>query len=294
VDGQGKTTQSPRDAALRAYEALAPAYDAFTVELDYEPWLVEVLPRLERYGLPGRRLLDVGCGTGESLIPMLDRGWHVLGCDIAPAMIEIARGKVGERAQLEVADMRELPSFGVFDLVWSLNDSVNYLADRAELEAGLEGMRANLRDGGLLVFDLNTLLTYRTSFAERHVVEHAGGRLIWTGNASSEQPPGSICEATFEVEGGLAAEQVESHVHRQRHFPESEVLTALGDAGLRCLGVFGQDKGGVLEQPLDESRHVKALYVARRLPLVGYFQKRHLAARLRRGTTFALRCSVVM
>jgi SAM-dependent methyltransferase len=263
MDRQGETTQTSRDAALRAYEAFAPAYDAFTVELDYEPWLVEVLPRLERYGLPGKRLLDVGCGTGESLIPMLDRGWRVVGCDIAPAMVEIAREKVGKRAQLEVADMRELPSFGVFDLVWSLNDSVNYLVDRAELEAGLAGMRVNLHSGGLLVFDLNTLRTYRTFFAERHVVEHAGGRLIWTGNASSEQPPGSICEATFEVEGGLATEQVEPHTHRQRHFPEAEVLTALESVGLRCLGVFGQDNRGVLEQPLDELRHVKALYVAR-------------------------------
>lgn len=253
----------PTDAALRAYEAFAPAYDAFTVELDYEPWLVEALPRLEQYGLPGKRLLDVGCGTGESLLPMLQRSWQAVGCDISPAMIEIAREKVGERVRLEVADMRELPCLGIFDLVWSLNDSVNYLADRAELQAALDGMRTNLRERGLLVFDLNTLCAYRTLFAGRHVVEHAGGRLIWTGNTSSEQPPGSICEATFEVEGGLVAEQAEPHVHRQRHFPESEVLAALQDAGLHCLGVFGQDLSGSLEQPLDELRHVKALYVAR-------------------------------
>jgi SAM-dependent methyltransferase len=261
MDRQGETTQPPSDAALRTYEALAPAYDAFTGTLDYEPWLVEVLPRLERYGLSGKGLLDVGCGTGKSLIPMLDRGWHAVGCDISPAMVEIARQKIGERAQLEVADMRELPRFGAFDLVWSLNDSVNYLLDGVELAAALAGMRANLGKEGLLVFDLNTLLAYRTFFAERLMVEHAGGQLIWTGNASSEQPPGSICEATFEAEG---VEQVEPHTHRQRHFPEAEVLKALEDTGLDCLDVFGQDNRGTLEQPLDESQHVKALYFARR------------------------------
>ncbi len=102
----GETARSSRDAALRAYEALAPVYDGFTVELDYEPWLSEVLPRLERYGLSGNHLLDVGCGTGESLIPMLERGWHVVGCDISPAMVDIAKEKIGERARLEIADMR--------------------------------------------------------------------------------------------------------------------------------------------------------------------------------------------
>lgn len=258
----GETARSSRDDALRAYEALAPVYDGFTVELDYEPWLSEVLPRLERYGLSGNHLLDVGCGTGESLIPMLERGWRAVGCDISPAMVEIAGEKIGGRARLAVADMRQLPCFGTFDLVWSLNDSINYLVDRAELRAALDGMHINLDDGGLLVFDLNTLLTYRTFFAERHVVEHGGGRLIWIGRASTEQPPGSICEATFEVDGKLGLERVEAHTHRQRHFPEAEVLSALENTGLTLLNVFGQNQGGRLEQPLDESRHVKALYVA--------------------------------
>jgi SAM-dependent methyltransferase len=258
----GETARSSKDAALRAYDAFAPVYDGFTVELDYEPWLSEVLPRLERYGLSGNHLLDVGCGTGESLLPMLERGWRAVGCDISPAMIEIAKEKIGERARLEIADMRQLPRFGTFDLVWSLNDSINYLVDGAELEAALSGMHTNLADGSLLVFDLNTLLTYRTFFAETHVVEYGGGRLTWIGKASSEQPPGSICEAAFETDGELGVGRVEAHTHRQRHFPEAEILSALESTGLALLDVFGQNRDGGLEQPLDESQHVKALYVA--------------------------------
>ncbi len=138
------------------------------------------------------------------------------------------------------------------------------MADRAELEAALDGMHRNLANGALLAFDVNTLFTYRTFFAERHVVEHGGDRLIWTGRASREQPPGSICEATFEVDGELGAERVEAHTHCQRHFPEAEVLSALENTGLALLDAFGQGHDGELEQPLDESRHVKALYVASR------------------------------
>lgn len=248
------------DPARAAYDAFARHYDGFTGTLDYEPWLAEALPLLERRGLRGNRLLDVGCGTGKSLAPMLARGWRCHGCDISAAMVQLARERVGERARLTVADMRRLPRLGSFDLVWSLNDSVNYLLDCDQLELALRGMRENLADEGLLAFDLNTLLSYRTFFAERQVVEHDGRRLVWQGEASREQAPGSIATARFEAEGEAAG----AHVHRQRHFPEREVRGALGGAGLETLDVLGQDEEGRLHPDLDELTHAKALYVARR------------------------------
>ena len=247
------------DPARVTYEAFASHYDNFTAILNYEPWLAQALPRLERSGLEGNRLLDIGCGTGKSLLPMLERGWQCSGCDISPAMVEIAREKAGDRAQLIVADMRELPRIGAFDLVWSLNDSINYLLDRRQLELALRGMRENLAGTGLLVFDLNTLLTYRTFFAQQHVVEHDGRRLVWNGEAACNQASGSIATARFEAEGDPAS----AHVHRQRHFSETEVRDALAAAGLDCLEALGQAEDGGLHRPLRELHHIKALYIAR-------------------------------
>src|SRR5262249_6156918 len=102
------------------------------------------MPELERHGLRGKRLLDVGCGTGKSFLPMLKRGWDVTGCDISASMVELARTKVGDAALLSVEDMRELPTLGEFDLVWCLDDAVNYLLSVDELERALSGMRQNL------------------------------------------------------------------------------------------------------------------------------------------------------
>lgn len=252
-------TDSPKPAQ-QTYDTLAEYYDALTHTLDYEPWLAEALPLLQGRGLIGQRLLDVGCGTGKSLIPMLERGWSCTGCDISPSMIEIAHRKIGTRAKLVVADMCELPPLGEFDLVWSLNDSVNYLLDSDQLEAALRSMRASLAPTGLLVFDLNTLLSYRTFFAEQHLVAHDGQRLHWRGLAASDQAPGTIATARVETEG----DEQSAHVHRQRHFPEAEVLDALARAGLECLDVLGQAEDGGLHDPLRELVHVKALYVAHR------------------------------
>lgn len=261
--GAGTAAGETRGAEL-AYDAIAPVYDEFTAQNDYELVLANLLPELARRGLSGNRLLDVGCGTGESFIGMLDRGWEVTGCDISPAMVDLARAKVGDGAQLEVANMVALPEFGEFDLVWALDDAVSYLLSVEDLEEALAGMAANLAPGGLLAFDVNTLLTYRTFFAGERVVESGGRRLIWRGRAAPDTAPGAICEASFEVEatdGGAPA--IPAETHRQRHFPPDVVTAALRGAGLECLGVYGYGADVVLRQPLDELRHAKALFIAR-------------------------------
>lgn len=268
---QAAAVQPGGRSAEEAYEAIAPVYDDFTAHHNYELWLGELLPQLRRHGLRGHRLLDVGCGTGKSFLPMLERGWEVTACDISPSMVELARGKAGEKAQLTVADMRELPAFGEFDLVWALDDAVNYLLSAEELGSALSGMRANLAPGGLLMFDVNTLRTYRTFFAEEQVVERDGLRLVWRGQGSPSAAPGSVSEARFEVEaagsdgaGGDEKATVETHVHRQRHFPEAEVLETMAAAGLEVVDVFGHEDDSVLKQPVDEAVHSKVVYIGRR------------------------------
>ena len=245
--------------AKATYEAMASVYDIFTAHYDDELWIGELVSALERNGLRGERLLDVACGTGKSFLPMLDRGWEVTACDISPAMLARARTKVGEEVPLSVADMRSLPEIGKFDLVWALDDSINYLLGEDELLEALNGMGANLAPGGLLLFDVNTLVAYRSSFAETAVVERAGRRLVWRGQTASDAEPGSICEAVLEEDGG----PTKTHEHRQRHFADPEIRSAVERAGLTLVDVYGLYTDGILRQPLDERAHTKAVYIAR-------------------------------
>jgi hypothetical protein len=155
--------------------------------------------------------------------------------------------------------MRVLPEIGKFDLVWALDDSVNYLLSEDELLSALSGMGANLAPRGLLLFDVNTLVAYRSSFAETAVVERAGRRLVWRGQTASDVEPGSICEATLEEDGGPA----ETHEHRQRHFADAEIRSAVERAGLTLVDVYGLYTDAILRQPLDEGAHTKAVYIER-------------------------------
>lgn len=248
------------ESVRETYDAWAPVYDEFNRGYMFERWTGKLTEKAEEAGVGGKRLLDIACGTGMSTIPMLDRGWTVTGCDISTAMLAIGREKVGERANLHEADMRELPDFGEFDLVWAINDPLNYLLDVEELEAAFDGMRRNVAADGIVLFDVNTLVTYRTFFSNEIVVHAEEGRLVWQGQLTpADVSTGTFAEAKFDVEGDSEL----SSVHRQRHFTESEVLAALDAAGLDCIAQFGE-KDGDLTPGIDEDLHSKAVYLCRR------------------------------
>ncbi|HEY3973295.1 MAG TPA: methyltransferase domain-containing protein [Candidatus Sulfotelmatobacter sp.] len=50
----------------------------------------------------GKTVVDLGCGTGENIVPLIERGARVIGIDISPDLIELARQRV-QKAGLEAA-----------------------------------------------------------------------------------------------------------------------------------------------------------------------------------------------
>jgi ubiquinone/menaquinone biosynthesis C-methylase UbiE len=247
------------DAAKQTYDAYAPVYDEFNRGYMYERWTGRLLSRAEEAGIGGNRLLDVACGTGLSFIRLLEAGWEVTGCDISPEMLERARARAGDRAELVEADMRELPKLGEFDLIWAVSDPFNYLLEVEEVEATLRGMGRNLAPDGIALFDLNTLVTYQTFFSEEVVVEDEGQRLVWQGQLSPEEvTPGTFAEARFDAPG----QPGQTHVHRQRHFSEEQVRGAIERAGLECVALYGE-LDGELSPGVDENHHTKMVFLCR-------------------------------
>ncbi|WP_323101903.1 class I SAM-dependent methyltransferase [Intrasporangium sp. YIM S08009] len=101
----------------------------------------------------GRRVLDAGCGSGPLAEDLLARGAVVSGFDSSRAMLELARGRLGEGVDLRVADIgRPLPyADGEFDdVVVSL--VLHYLQDWT---APLAELRRVLRPGGRLLLSVN-------------------------------------------------------------------------------------------------------------------------------------------
>jgi SAM-dependent methyltransferase len=264
MDMRTKRDEAFDQSAEVAYEAMAPAYEEFTAHHDHQRWISMLLSLGKAHGLQGGLALDIGCGTGKTIVPLLDHGWQVTACDLSPSMVKLARTKIGPSVSIDVADVRDMPSFGAFQLVLCVDDVLNYLLSQAELERALTCIAANLAPDGLLLFDSNTLTTYRTFFSEQVEVLSHDRTLIWEGLSSGRVGSGDISEAAFRVEGHPSSNSsVIYAVHRQRHHPEDEVRTAISVAGLELLAIYGHRHDAIPEQPLDEQEHTKAIYISR-------------------------------
>jgi SAM-dependent methyltransferase len=249
--------------AREAYEDLAPAYDLLTADYPHDRWLAALVDLARAHGLCGDAALDVACGTGKSFLPLLARGFRVVGCDISPAMLTRAAAKAPE-ARLMQADMRTLGRLGAFDLVTCLDDALNYLLGAADLQAAFAGIRRNLKPRGIAVWDVNTLAMYRSAFASDSTTDRDGVFLAWRGETARELEAGGPAQATVEVfaPAGDGLWERHSSVHRQRHWPPAQIRELAARAGLRVLAVHGQHPGAVIEPELDELVHSKAVFLA--------------------------------
>jgi SAM-dependent methyltransferase len=253
-----------------AYDALAPAYDLLTADYDHERWIGEILRWATGHGLRGRRALDVACGTGNSFVPLVRRGWDVSACDQSAGMLAIAATKVDDPRRVHLYDMRGLPVLGSFDLITCLDDALNHLLSPRDVRGALSGMAANLAPGGLLVFDVNTVTAYRTAFASCDVLDVEGRLIAWRGLGDGSAQPGCDGEVRIDVFSPATDGQDPytwrrtTSVHRERHYPVEEISRLAAESGLAIVGCRGQSPGIVLHPDVDEGRHTKALFLAQR------------------------------
>jgi ubiquinone/menaquinone biosynthesis C-methylase UbiE len=98
----------------------------------------------------GRTVLDLGCGTGENIVPLLERGARVIGMDISPDLIAIAQKRLSDanlEASLRVGSAYQtgLPDESV-DVVFCMA-----LIHHLDIKLVRDEMWRVLRKGGVII-----------------------------------------------------------------------------------------------------------------------------------------------
>ncbi|MEM9010587.1 MAG: magnesium protoporphyrin IX methyltransferase [Pseudomonadota bacterium] len=109
--------------------------------------LLRALP----WDLSGRRILDAGCGVGQLSAELAARGAEVVGVDIAPNLLDVARRRVPHalqaRIRFQAGDMLD-PGLGDFDHVVAMDSLIHY--EVADIAHALE--RLAVRTSGTILF----------------------------------------------------------------------------------------------------------------------------------------------
>jgi len=131
-------------------------------------------------GLAGRRVLDVGCGTGVDLVRFARGGARAVGVDIADSAIALARRNVAHRqipAGLVVADGETLPfPSNTFDFVFA-HGVAQYTTDGRRL---VEEVHRVLVPGGQAVFQGYNRVSWLNALSKLMKVdlEHEGAPVL--------------------------------------------------------------------------------------------------------------------
>ena len=162
--GAGQTNDPYRDI-VRWYDA---EHDAFTDDIALYLQLADVV---------GDPILELACGTGRIMQPLLEAGHRVTGVDSSGPMLEAARSRLSthlraRRATLVSAGMDDEASTaaGTFGLVIIALNGLLHAESQPAQRAVLERARAALDPRGMLVIDVVNPLTALSLIDDRAVI----------------------------------------------------------------------------------------------------------------------------
>ena len=223
-----------------SYIRFASLYDHLMSEAPYNSWVKFIKQSIRRENLEGLSLLDVGCGTGELLLNLLDEEMNVTGVDLSSEMLTIAQEKScskGYHPLFIEADMTSLECIAQFDIVTVFCDSLNYLPNEEAVQQAFQSFAKQLGSGGLLLFDVHSQHKVRGGFVGQTFADaDEDASYIWTSFAGEEEDSVEH-ELTFfaKHEDGLYERFDETHF--QRTFPIKDYCQWLTEAGFKVESV---------------------------------------------------------
>ncbi len=62
----------------------------------YDKWVEFTEESLQQADMKEAKILDVACGTGNVTLPLIQKGYDVIGVDLSEEMLAVAQQKLGE------------------------------------------------------------------------------------------------------------------------------------------------------------------------------------------------------
>lgn len=233
-----------------SYTAIAPVYDLFNRDIDYEEWADFIEKCFEKY-LPEKPalVLDLACGTGRMTVPLARRGYDMIGVDASSEMLSEAVEKTPSSLGVLylLQDMTDFELYGTVGAVVSCLDSINYITDTDGLRKCFSLVHNYLDPDGLFIFDINSEYKFVNVYGNNSYVfedvirDGANERDVFCAWQNSYDPDSRLCDFYLSVfsENGEGTYERNDENQTERCYSVAEISNTLTGCGFELLAVCG-------------------------------------------------------
>lgn len=237
------------------YQSFAAGYEKFSADNDYAAFADYYEEIFSEYNIKPSLVLDLGCGSGSLTTIMAEKGYDMIGVDISPEMLDMAREKNPGILYLN-QDMREFELYGTVDVIYSSFDCINYITNKNDVKKIFKLVNNYLNYGGLFIFDINTVHKLKNVLGNNtFVFDKDDVYLVWQNDYYNKIATFYL-DMFYKTDGKYERFYEE---HYERAYEIDEIKEMMKFSGLELLGVFDELS---FDKPKKNSERV--FFVARR------------------------------
>lgn len=185
-------------------------------------------------------VLEIGCGTGRILIPLLSRNIKIMGVDSSEEMLNRCREKCAKlKLDVKLAEqsMQELNLLYKFEFIFIPDGTIGFAANDEEVKQVLMNIYSHLLPGGRFMFDI--LPPWGKNLEEKHGIWKGDWKIAEDKSIYSKKiltqfdPKTCLREALLVIEkfadGNLVG--TEENLGITRYFKIDEMKVFLNESG---------------------------------------------------------------
>jgi len=227
-----------------AFARYAQYYDTIYKKKDYKKECTYLEQLFSRYSQNTvKTVLDLGCGTANHMIPLIEKGYKMTGIDASVQMLKIASQKLDHsnlKADLHRAKLQSFQLNRKFDATLCLFSVIDYVTSKKELVSVLKNIAKHMTKTSLFIFDFwNESAVNGYYSPERRNIFRINGKVLERSSTTKIYPSKRLCEVKYTCSltqnGRLTRRDQERHV--LRYFGIDEMQDYLKKAGLKAIDI---------------------------------------------------------
>lgn len=248
------------------YTALAPIYDTIGLSAFTRRMVPQILDYAQRNDWLGRRIVDLGCGTGAAAIWFAEEGYSVVAVDQSAEMLQVGQryseAHMGLALEWAQADIRNLANvLSPMDMILAM-DVLNELESIKDIQTVFAQVYQVMESGKLFAFDLYTIegLAKRAQPPEQILFNNEQLFLLASNQFDYERQTATRNFTVFEQREPAHWQRTDAQ-RILRGYPLQALVTLLQRSGFSNINVLGEDM-----QPLSSRREtpIRVIFVVSR------------------------------